>query len=303
MEAEVDVTLSKYYVTDARAAACVVRALTRDHYIEAQNLNSSIPYVDKLAGLCGLGGDELSDDRHAAAGIFNIAFHTAKAAIAISSEYKKYAASTLSSLHAFQEPRIVYERSVQGLCLAFELPTEVAQDVLGPLNECSFALMATANVFPHVAWKTRPRVDHGTSLWRSLYDIGHSLDDALIAHAPSFSNLAHGSGDRRRLRKDVQEGYEKDTAETHAGVIHDSDEDAEGSTDDECTQLRVDHSITEVDRQSRISLSGQSMEGGEGALKRNLSEFEPQSRRRGSFSDIEERSMKRRRRASYSAES
>lgn len=264
MEENADVETDSYYVTDARSAASIVRALTENHAIRVTELNSPISFLQKLGKLRNLSSDELNDDRYAAAGIFDIAFHAGRAIIATSSSY---AALKGTDVEPLRTPQGVYDRIVEGLGSAFDLTSEHVRDVLGPLHECSFDRLGTHTLFPRMEWMVRARMGDGASLWKNLYDTGCLLDDVICRRMSS--SAPHSMVNRKQIPPAVQIDYEQDKNE---GALDGcTDRDADGSTD-------PDYHPMEEQAQLVSPLRGPSQTycAGNGKRRRSVSKSDPE---------------------------
>ena len=171
-----------YRLIDIRSAVFIIRTLTKSAYIKSWSLNTRQEPLAKLAELLGLDPTTRKSDRYSGAGLFNIAFHYARSAVASSIMYRDFCANTAASGSApsdLQLPDVVYDRVVYGLATAFYLPQKVVKSVLGTVEECS--AVRTHKWLPEMKWVGRDVKDSGVVLWPSVHDRAFSVERQLIA--------------------------------------------------------------------------------------------------------------------------
>lgn len=161
-----------YWLVDLRSMADIVRELTEKAYIRSTSLNTTEEPIDVLVRTLKLDRTERESDRYSGAGIFNIACHYARAAIATSHLYLEYCARNPAlgiSPSDMQDPYHVHMRAVYGLAHTFSVSEAVIAQVLGSANDCK--TVVGHSWLPDLEWIPRTQAKNsGVVLWQSVWE-------------------------------------------------------------------------------------------------------------------------------------
>ena len=170
-----------YRLLDLRSMGFIARSLTKSAYIKSWSFNSREEPVRVLARALKLDAAARQSDRYTGAGLFNVAVHFSRAAIAASLLYAAYRKENghlgLPSLD-MQTPDVVRNRVVFGLATAFFLPESVISDVLGPMETLS--VLKTHKWFPEMKWVQRDVKDSSVVLWPSIHTRADEVEKQLL---------------------------------------------------------------------------------------------------------------------------
>ena len=222
----------EYVIVDIRSGALIAASLTLNSRIVCDDLNTDVLPSDILRRTLKLSEEAFDNGGHDFAGLFDALLHLARSIVAASHLYSSFCTENPSlglTPSTYQQPAVVYERVVTGLSSAFYYPTRVITDVLGKLEECHPSKLKSSRWFPRMRWERRTDEGKPARLWKKVHETGIALENALaqlsadrLASSKRASAAHVGTMPLIRM-------YDEDNVNTQQNT----DEDAEGSTDEE----------------------------------------------------------------------